>query len=100
MRTARNKSPQQLFMAGLLLLQNSHPTARDYFEPVDDSYGLDDKGHEPVDNEGSVAVQKLQFQLQPAVLEQLRQRVDPLGLSTNYGIEFYEETLTYIHQNS
>lgn len=33
-RTAHNKSPQQLFTAGAILLQNSQLTALDFFEEV------------------------------------------------------------------
>lgn len=40
-RTAHNKSPHQLFTAGALLLQHSGLTALDFFETVDDSYGID-----------------------------------------------------------
>ena len=40
-RTAHNKSPQQLFSSGLLLLRNSGLTALDLFEDVDSAYGID-----------------------------------------------------------
>ena len=48
-RTANHKSPQQLFTAGLLLLQHSRQEAFDYFQDVDDTYGVDPDG--PVGSE-------------------------------------------------
>ena len=39
------KSPHQLFTAGLLLLHHAQLTAMDFFEEVDESYGLDNDGH-------------------------------------------------------
>jgi len=96
-RTAHSKSPQQLFTAGLLLLQHSQLTSMDYFEEVDNFYGVDSDGPEPDDNEGSVVVPQLNFQLEPAALHSLHQRVNPLGHSDNYGIELYEEALQFIH---
>lgn len=86
MRTTHNKSPQQLFTAGLLLLQHSQLTAMDYFESIDDFYGRDEDGPESDDNEGTVVVSQLRFQVQPAVLQQL-QSINPLGLSNSYGID-------------
>ena len=76
-----------------MLLQHSQLAALDYFKPGDDSYGVDD---ETADNEGHVIVPRLTFQLQPLVLQQLQQTVDPLGHSNNYGIDLYEETLHFI----
>jgi hypothetical protein len=97
-RTAHNKSPEQLFAAGLLQLQHSQLTAMDYFDSVDDSYGIDDDNPEPVDNEGTVVVPQLNFRLQPTDLQALIQQVDPLSVSSEYGIELYEQTVQFIHQ--
>ena len=44
MRTANHKSPLQLFTAGLLLLQNSQLSALDFFDNVDELYGIDSQG--------------------------------------------------------
>ena len=95
-RTAHNKSPQQLFIAGLLILQHSRLVAMDYFESVDDSYGIDEDDPEPDDNEGTVVVPQLRLQLQPIVIQQLQQRIDPLGTSNDYGIDIYEAVLQLI----
>ena len=102
-RTAHNKSPYQLFTAGLLILQHSRLAAMDYFEPVNTSFGTDEEGPEPADdNEGTVVVPQLRFQLQSTILQQLQQRIDPLGISDDYGIEIYEQVLQFmrLHQTS
>ena len=44
LRTASHKSPQQLFTAGAMLLQNSQIAALDFFHSVDESYGIDPDG--------------------------------------------------------
>ena len=44
MRTTSHKSPIQLFTAGLLLLQNSQLSAMDFFEDVEETYGIDPQG--------------------------------------------------------
>ena len=95
-RTANNKSPYQLFAAGMLFLQNSQLTAMDYFEPVEESYGRDEEGPEPADSEGSVSIPQLSFQLDPAALQQLHENIDPVGLSDNYAIGLYEDVLHFI----
>ena len=46
-RTAAHKSPQQLFTAGCLLLQNSQIYALDIFHSVD-TYGTDSDGPVPL----------------------------------------------------
>ncbi len=96
MRTAHNKSPHQLFTAGLLLLQHSQLTALDFFEDVDSAYGIDDEGPEPVDEEGTVVVPDLNFRLTPTNLRHLRDTVDPLSPSNNFGIDLYEQTVHFI----
>lgn len=42
-RTEKNLSPLQLFNAGALRLQNSGLTALDFFDQVDDDYGIEDE---------------------------------------------------------
>lgn len=43
-RTEHNKSPIQLFTAGSLELQHSGLAGLDFFEDVDDLYGIDEQG--------------------------------------------------------
>ena len=51
LRTVGHKSPQQLFTAGALLLQNSQLSALDFFENVDADYGIDPYGPVPLREE-------------------------------------------------
>lgn len=95
-RTAHHKSPHQLFTAGLLLLQHSQLTALDFFEEVDQSYGIDADGPETYDEEGTVAVPQLNFQLDPADYRRLCITVDPMSPSINYGIDLYEQAIQFI----
>ena len=53
-RTARHKSPNQLFTAGFLILQHSQLTAFDFFSNVDDLHSIDVDGPEPDDEDGMV----------------------------------------------
>ena len=46
-RTANHKSPQQLFIAGALVLQQSGLTAMDILETIDEDYGIDSDGTSP-----------------------------------------------------
>ena len=93
-RTAHNKSPHQLFTAGALLLQHSGLTALDFFETVDDSYGIDVEGPIPLD-EDDVVVPEVSFHLNGEDFVRLQQVVDPLDTSEDYGIDLYQRTLEF-----
>lgn len=55
-RTAQNKSPYQLFIAGMLLLQNSGLTALDFFDRVNSSYGVDEDGPIPSEENNTIVI--------------------------------------------
>lgn len=94
-RTAGHKSPQQLFTAGLLLLQNSQLVALDFFESVDDEYGIDPEG--PVSShESSVSVPESSLHFSDNDISTLQVNVDPFAASENYGIDLFERTLAFI----
>ena len=95
-RTQHNKSPYQLFTAGLLLLQHSGLTAMDFFSPVDESYGIDEEGPEPLDDPGTVEVPALNFQLNDTNFQRLCNSINPLMSSDNFGIDLYEDTLHFL----
>lgn len=97
-RSAHNRSPYQLFTAGMLLLQHSQLTAMDFFTPVDDFYGIDEDGPEPDDEASSVVVPQLNFQINAHNLCQLRNTVNPLAVSENFGIDLYENVIRFISQ--
>lgn len=91
-RTANHRSPQQLFIQGSLQLHSSGLVALDFFEEVEDSYGI--SGEEiPVDmgiNEDSVAIPSPNIPMPDFVVKTLCERVNPMDRSSSYGIELYE----------
>ena len=97
-RTAQHKSPQQLFTAGALLLQNSGMAALDFFQTVDTSYGTDHDGPLPSTEESvtSVPVPRSTLRFSEADVQMLKQVVDPCSVSENFGIDLYQQTLQFI----
>lgn len=94
-RSAHNKSPHQLFTAGALLLQHSGLNALDFFDTVDDTYGIDVEGPIPSD-EGHVIVPEVSFQLSREDFARLQHVVNPLGACDDYGMCLYEQTLQFL----
>ena len=94
-RTAAHKSPQQLFTVGCLLLQNSQISALDFFHSVDNTYGMDPDGPIPLFDQG-VSVPRARVNFLDADIQLLKWRVDPCGISENYGVDLYEQTLQFI----
>ena len=91
--TAQNKSPHQLFTAGMLQLQNSGLTALDYFDNVDSGYGIDEDAPE---ESNAIEIPESSYILNDESFELLQQAVDPLQHSDNYGIDIYELALQFI----
>ena len=59
-RTAHNRSPYQIFTAGILLLHHSGLTAFDFLTDVDFTYGIDEDGLIP-SNETDTIVPQLTY---------------------------------------
>ena len=97
-RTANHKSPHQLFVSGLIILRHSNKIANDFFEEVDDAYGIDEDGPEPTEN-GNVAIPRVNFQLSPLSTEQLHLLINPLQASESYGIDLYEQTVNFVNSH-
>ena len=93
-RTESHYSPHQLFVRGALSLQASGLTALDFFDHVDADYGAE-LGFSAEESEG-VVVPECQFPLLGHHYASLRQEVDPLSVSENYGIEIYQQTLQFV----
>lgn len=75
--TASHKSPHQLFVSGMILLQHSHLTALDFLNDIDDTYGIDEDGCQPTSDE-VIIVPRVHFQLSPPNLHLLRSLINPL----------------------
>ena len=94
-RTEHNRTPHQLFVSGALMLQRSGLVALDFFETINDNYGIDEAGFATIDNisSGTVDVSRVEFELSGEHYSQLAASVDPLENSNNFGIELYQQTL-------
>lgn len=97
MRTANHKSPLQLFTAGLLLLQNSQLTALDFFDDVNEFYGIDSEGPVSIASDSSgIEIPESTISFSDRDIYFLKQTIDPCAPSDNYGIDLYEQTLQFI----
>ncbi len=94
-RSASHKSPQQLYTAGCLLLQNSDTDALDSGEYVDDSYGID-PNFVSSNSTAAIEVPSNSVKFSESDMRALKLNVNPLGTSDNYGIDLYEHTLQCI----
>lgn len=92
-RTEHNSSPYQLFVGGALRLQRSELVALDFFEGVNESYGIAEEGL--TTNSEAVEIPENTFTLRDDHLQELNRRIDPLCDSSNYGIDLYLQTLNY-----
>ncbi len=98
-RTVHNRSPYQLFVEGSLSLQRSGLVALDFFNRVDDHYGIEEEGlHLVEDDFDGVSIPESQFQLSDEDFQQLRQLIIPTAVSSDYGIREYESALNFIHR--
>ena len=84
-----NKSPLKLFTRSMLKIRNSRATAADFFEDVDDWYGIDESGPARMESEEelSVVVPETEFTPHSTQLQELTH--DPLSVSDEHGITTY-----------
>lgn len=94
-RTEGGKTPHQLFTAGALRLRNSGLVAVDFFDAVSDDYGAEEEGIAADDSEG-VEIPPNQAPVTNEQLSELRQSVNPLNDSENFGIDIYQQALQVI----
>ena len=93
-RTARHKTPLQLFTARFLVLQTSNVDAFDYAEAVYSNYGLD-PDITVIPNE-AVVVPENPIKFSVSNIQALKIAIDPLSVSDDHGIDIYEQTLQLI----
>ena len=96
-RTERSLSPHQLFVAGMLRLQNSGLVALDFYEDVDEDYGVDEDGLVPDESEGGVEIPDVKFALTVEHMGMLMDRIDPLDASDSFGIDLYQQVLEFVY---
>lgn len=98
-RTAHNKSPHQLFTAGMLILRHSQLIALDFFDHADSTYGIDEEGPVPSEDDNSVIqIPECSYTISDAAFASLQQTINPFSPSEEYGIDLYEQTLQFLNQ--
>ena len=80
-RTAHNRSPHQLFISA-----------------VDNTYRIDFSDALSLPEENAVVLPQSQLVIPDATLQILKDQIDPLANSDNYGIELYEQMVAFIEQ--
>ena len=94
-RTEKGLTPNQLFTSGMLQLSHSGLTAMDFFDIVDDNYGVEEEGLVPeADEEEGVEIPYNTIELSEQQIHALQAAVDPTTDSEDYGITMY--TTLYI----
>ena len=78
-RTEHNQSPSQLFTAGALLLRRPGRAALDFFDRIDNTYGVDEEGFYSSENEDGVTIPETAVDLTDEELTQLHHSIDPLS---------------------
>ena len=66
----------------------------DFFDHVEDNYGVEEEG--VVGDDGGVEIPVNHIQLSEAQYSELQSRVDPLMESDDFGIELCERTLDFL----
>ena len=68
----RNMTPLQLFTAGVYKLRHDGKLAEDFFDTVDDNYGMDSNGPVPLEEEGdahSIIIPRIEVSLSASAQE-------------------------------
>lgn len=95
--TSNAKTPMQLYTDGMIRNKQGGMPALDYFQPVDDEYGVENAGCcSQIDQSNSISVPEVQVNVTEEMLEVLKQSVDPLGDSNNFRIDLYEIVLNLL----
>ena len=94
-RTEQGLTPNQLFTSGALRLREAGLSALDFFDQVSHNYGVEEDGVTPYDDDG-VEVPPCRIDLSEDQLEELKETVDPLGDSDDFGIDLFERVLTFL----
>ena len=88
-RTERSQTPNQLFTAGVLRLQGR--AAFDFFENVPEDYGTEESGI--ASTEDGVTIPQIHTELSENQKTLLKESIDPLESSDDYGVSLYLRTL-------
>lgn len=97
-RTEHGMTPNQLFTIGMLQLRQSNHTALDFYEQVNENYGIDEEGMGTRDDEG-VSIPHSTISLSEEQSSQLHQQINPMTDDRNFGIDLYQEVVAFLHDN-
>ena len=79
------------------MLQRSGLTALDFFSRVDGDYGDEEEGI-VVPEDADVEVPVVRFQLPQENHTELQAAVNPLQRSDNYGVDLYENIISFLNR--
>ena len=78
------------------MLHRSGETALDFFEEVDENYGIEEAGFSSTDSSETVNVSPVDFELSEVHHGQLTATVNPLANSDNFSIDVFQQVMQYI----
>ena len=96
LRTEHGKSPNQLFTEGALQLRNSGLIALDFFDSAHDMYGSDFEEYGTLKDAEGISIPAVNLELTELQIDELKENIDPLSPSQEYGLDIYQETLHYL----
>ena len=76
------------------MLQQSGLAALDFFEYVDENYGIKEASN---DSSGTVNISPIEFELSEVQYRHLTATVNPLATSDNFGIDLFQQAMQYIN---
>ena len=89
-------TPLQLYVTGIHELHRDGKIAEDFLKTVEESYGIDPNGPIPIpETQEAVTVPKIVIPLSNAMKDEL-DTIDPLGSSSDSGVDLYERVLQII----
>ena len=92
-----NSSPRQLFVSSALQLYHSGLAALDFFNDVDDSYGINEEEEISIPEEPEgVVIPESTIRLAPEQLELLQQCINPLAVCDDHAVGMYESTVQLV----
>ena len=96
MRTIHGSTSFQLYTLGMITIKKDNTIALDYFAPVDDEYGSDDRELICPDNNNHVNVPDTVPTSVQAHINELNLLINPMRDSDVCGVDIYLEALNYL----
>ena len=88
-------TPNQLFTTGMLALRQSNHIALDFYECIDENYGIDEEGMGEPDDEG-ISIPRSTICLSEEQNSQLHQQINAMADDRNFGIDLYQQVVVYL----